>query len=211
MDFINSASLFSFILTCALIESTPGPNMAYIAVLSATDGRRAGYAAIAGIALGLLIVGLAAAMGVATLISNSPIAYQVLRFGGVLYLLWLAWDTWKPAPLLSASEVKSLIYNARFFKRGLITNLLNPKAALFYIAMLPKFINPEQSTAAQAVFLTIVFVIVATIIHGLIVTLAGSARPFLENDRHRLIVRRILALVLVGVAVWFGVSTGQKI
>ncbi|NCO04267.1 MAG: LysE family translocator [Alphaproteobacteria bacterium] len=211
MDFISVATLLSFILTCALIESTPGPNMAYIAVLSATEGRRAGYAAVFGIALGLLIIGLAAALGLATLISNSILAYQTLRFSGVAYLLWLAWDTWKFKPLLSSSEVKSLIYNAKFFKRGLITNLLNPKAAIFYIAMLPKFMSPDYSSVSQAVILTIIFVMVATIIHALIVTLAGTAREFLENDNRRLIIRRVLSLVLVGIAIWFAISTGQKI
>lgn len=211
MDFISAATLLSFIITCVLIESTPGPNMAYIAVLSATDGRRAGYAAVIGIALGLLIIGLAAALGVATLIANSPIAYQFLRFGGVLYLLWLAWDTWKPQPLLSSSEIKSLLYNAKFFKRGLITNLLNPKAAIFYIAMLPKFINPDYSSVAQAITLTIIFVIIATIIHTFIVALAGTAKRFLENDKQRNNIRKILALVLVGIAIWFALSTGKNI
>lgn len=184
--------------------------MAYIAVLSATDGRRAGYAAIAGIALGLLSVGIAAALGVATLVSNSFIIYQLLRFGGVLYLLWLAWDTWKPAPLLHPSEVKSLIYNAKFFKRGLITNLLNPKAAIFYVAMLPQFINPAHPLLIQTIILTLIFVAIATFIHGLIVTLAGYARHFLENDKHRITIRRILSLTLVAIALWFGISTGQN-
>jgi len=211
MDFISTATLLSFIITCVLIESTPGPNMAYIAVLSATDGRRAGYAAVVGIALGLLIVGLSAALGVATLISNSSIAYQILRFGGVVYLLWLAWDTWKPEPLLSPSKLKSLIYNAKFFKRGLVTNLLNPKAAIFYVAMLPKFMNSDYPSMSQAMTLTIIFVIIATTIHILIVSLAGTVRKFLEDDQIRLKIRRLLALVLVGIAIWFAVSTGKVI
>lgn len=210
MDFISAATLLSFILTCLLIESTPGPNMAYIAVLSATDGRRAGFAMVLGIALGLLIIGLAAALGLATIISNSVMAYQLLRFGGVAYLLWLAWDTWKPEPLLSPLEVKSLIYNAKFFKRGLITNLLNPKAAIFYIAMLPKFMTPEQESVSQALTLTVIFVLVATFIHIFIVILAGAARKFLENEKQRLRVRKFLAVVLIGIAIWFALSTGQN-
>ena len=72
-------TFLSFLLTCLIIEATPGPNMAYLAVLSATHGRKAGFAATAGIALGLLLVGIAAAFGVASLISNSSLAYQILR------------------------------------------------------------------------------------------------------------------------------------
>ena len=88
--------LLSFIITCIIIELTPGPNMAYLAVLSISEGKKAGYAATAGIALGLLTIGIIAALGIATLISNSPMAYQVLKYTGTAYLLWLAWDTWKP-------------------------------------------------------------------------------------------------------------------
>jgi threonine/homoserine/homoserine lactone efflux protein len=198
-------------MTCIIIEATPGPNMGYIAVLSASDGRRAGFAAVAGIALGLLIIGVASALGVATLITNSAIAYQILRWGGIFYLLWLAWETWKPETMMSQKEIQSLIYNAKFFKRGLITNLLNPKAAIFYVAMLPKFITHDHSAMTQAIILTLVFVFVATAIHGSIVVLAGSAHRFLEDDKRRRIIRRFLAVTLIGIAIWFAIGTGQKI
>jgi threonine/homoserine/homoserine lactone efflux protein len=198
-------------MTCIIIEATPGPNMGYIAVLSASDGRRAGFAAVAGIALGLLIIGIASALGVATLITNSAIAYQILRWGGIFYLLWLAWETWKPETMMSKKEIQSLIYNAKFFKRGLITNLLNPKAAIFYVAMLPKFIAPDHSAMTQAIILTLIFVFVATAIHSSIVVLAGSAHRFLEDDKRRRIIRRLLAVTLIGIAIWFAIGTGQKI
>jgi threonine/homoserine/homoserine lactone efflux protein len=92
MSYISFETLASFALMSFVIELTPGPNMAYIAVLSAGQGRRAGYAATLGIALGLLVIGLAAAFGLAALISSSRLFYEVLRWGGVAYLLWLAWD-----------------------------------------------------------------------------------------------------------------------
>lgn len=92
---MSFATYLSFILTSLVIESTPGPNMAYLAVVSASKGRYAGLAATLGVALGLLIVGIVAALGMATLISHSPLAYQILRLGGVLYMLWLAWDGWQ--------------------------------------------------------------------------------------------------------------------
>ena len=77
------AAIAGFALTSMLIELTPGPNMAYLAVVSATQGRRPGFAAVAGVALGLSIVGLAAALGLAALIGASPVLYQALRWGGV--------------------------------------------------------------------------------------------------------------------------------
>jgi len=95
--FIPGETLGAFALTCLVIELTPGPNMAYLAVLSAGNGRRAGFAATMGIALGLLIVGIGAALGLAALISSSNLLYEALRLGGIVYLLWLAWDGWRDA------------------------------------------------------------------------------------------------------------------
>ncbi len=209
MGLISAATFWPFIMTCMIIESTPGPNMAYLAILSLSDGRKAGIAAIVGIALGLLMVGIAAALGVAALISNSPLAYQSLRIGGVFYLLWLAWDGWQAEPEKSLGKTDDVLQNIKFFQRGLITNLLNPKAAVFYVAILPTFLNSASSIIPQAIMLTIIYVLIATIIHFSIVTLAGSARRFLENDHQRLVVRRILSLALAGIAIWFAWTTGK--
>ncbi|MBI1301413.1 MAG: LysE family translocator [Alphaproteobacteria bacterium] len=206
---MSLATYLSFIMTCLIIESTPGPNMAYLAVLSANNGRRAGFAATLGIALGLLVIGIATALGVATLISNSPLAYQLLRWGGVAYLLWLAWDGWKEEPETSPGKTDGPLQHAKFFTRGLMVNLLNPKAAVFYVAILPGFITPSSTAIFQAVTLTITYVIAATAMHSLIVVLAGMAQKFLEDRKRRLIARRILSLALVAIALWFALTTGR--
>lgn len=206
---MSLSAYLSFIVTCLIIKSTPGPNMAYLAVLSAGDGRKAGFAATIGIALGLLIIGIAAALGVATLISNSELAYQVLRWGGVGYLLWLAWDGWREEPETSPGTTNEPMQHAKFFRRGLIVNLLNPKAAVFYVAILPGFIAASSPAMPQAVTLTVTYVIVATAMHSLIVALAGTAQKFLEDRKRRLIARRVLSVALAGIAVWFAFTTGK--
>lgn len=204
---MSPAVYLSFLLTCLIIEITPGPNMAYLAVLSAAHGRRAGFAATLGIAAGLLIVGIAAALGVAAVISGSPLAYQVLRWGGVLYLLWLAWDGWRDDPETSPGRVDAAAQHVKFFRRGLVVNLLNPKAAVFYVAILPGFVLPSSSATIQAITLTVTYVAIATIIHSLIVLLAGTAQEFLHDQRRRRILRRILSLALAAIAVWFASTT----
>ena len=204
---MSPAVYLSFLLTCLIIEITPGPNMAYLAVLSAASGRRAGFAATFGIAAGLFIVGIAAALGVATLVSNSPLAYQVLRWGGVVYLLWLAWDSWREDPETSPSRTDEAEQRARFFRRGLMVNLLNPKAAVFYVAILPGFVLPSSSATIHAITLTVTYVAIATILHSLIVLLAGTARDFLQNRKRRMVVRRILSLALAVIAVWVASTT----
>jgi len=196
-------------LTCFVIELTPGPNMAYLAVLSASTGRRAGFAATAGVALGLLIVGLAAALGLAALIASSRPLYEALRWAGVLYLFWLAWEGWRGQ---DTSPVKANVApdDSRFFLRGLVTNLLNPKAGIFYVAVLPTFVDETRPLIGQAVTLSAVYVAVATAVHSAIVMLAGAARSWLEDQRRSAIVRRLLSLPLVAIAIWLFATTGYS-
>ena len=210
MPYISVETLAAFALTSIVIELTPGPNMAYLAVLSAGHGRRAGLAATLGIALGLLIIGLAAALGLAALISSSRILYEALRWGGVAYLLWLAWDGWRDATETSAARTKSDGMDTPFFMRGLITNLLNPKAVVFYIAVLPTFVDAASSVLGQTVILSVVYVLIATALHAAIVSLAGAARPFLEDPDRSRIVRRTLSVALAMIAIWFAFSTALK-
>lgn len=200
MDF-SPATLAAFALTALLIELTPGPNMVYLAILTLSEGRRAGFAAVAGVALGLFIIGLITALGLSALVLNSPALYQVFRWGGVFYLLWLAWGGWHDAGI-SPDRAVSANERARYFVRGLVTNLLNPKAGVFYIAVLPSFVDPVRPLVPQAMLLSAVFVVIATAIHASIVTLAGAALPLLENRRRSTIVRRVLSLALIGVAAW---------
>lgn len=189
-----------------MIELTPGPNMAYLAVLSASVGRRAGFAATLGVALGLLIVGLAAALGLTAIIANSRWLYEALRWGGALYLLWLAWEGWRGEQETSPGKA-GVTTHSKFFVRGLVTNLLNPKAGVFYIAILPTFVDETLPLVGQTISLSLVYVAVATLVHGTIVLLADTAKPWLEDEPRIMIVRRVLSLLLVGIAIWLLATT----
>ncbi|HQU69290.1 MAG TPA: LysE family translocator [Albidovulum sp.] len=196
------AGLPAFVLTATLIELTPGPNMAWLALVAATEGRRPGYAAVAGVALGLALIGIAAAFGLAALIAATPALYQALRWGGVLYLIWLAWDGWRDAGD-GAGSGDGDITLARAFRRGLVTNLLNPKAAIFYVAVLPGFTDPGAPVLGETLILTAAYVAVATLIHAGIVTLAGSANALLGDPGRSRMIRRALSASLALVALWF--------
>jgi len=204
-------SLLSFALASLVIELVPGPNQTYLAALTLTSGLRAGLSAVAGIALGLSIYGLAAALGVAALIDQSPFLYEVLRWTGALYFLWLAWESWNdeieelPDPAENETRAMRLA-----FRRGLVTNLLNPKAAIFYVAVLPGFIVPgAASVFLQTVLLSAVFVTVATATHLAVVLLASRLQRFVADPAWRRPIRRVLAIALVGIAVWFLLSTAR--
>jgi threonine/homoserine/homoserine lactone efflux protein len=199
---ISGLTLVSFLATSLVIEMTPGPNMTYLALVSAIDGRRAGFMTVGGVTLGLAIIGAIAAFGVAEAIQASDILYGILRWAGVLFLLYLAWDSWKSSAVATATEGEG-----RYFARGLFTNLLNPKAGVFYIAVLPTFIAPHLPSVPQAMILTAIYVCVGAVVHSTIVMLAGSLEPVLNDPRRETIVRRILSALLALVALWFAWTT----
>lgn len=211
IDVVSSELFFTFVATCIIIELTPGPNMIYLAILSVSEGRRAGFEAVAGAALGLTVIGVAAALGLAAVISNSPFLYHALRWGGILYLLWLAYDGWMSAAETSVLRAEAtsppLKSHFKYFNRGLLTNLLNPKAGLFYVAVLPGFVLNSHPIASQLIILSLIFVAIATTIHFLIVSLAGTARVLLEDPKRNRLVRRGLSLLLLLVVIWFSWST----
>ena len=198
-----------FILTAFVIELTPGPNMGYLAVLSIDRGRTAGLAAVAGVALGLLLLGLAAGFGLGSIISETRWLYETLRWGGVAYLVWLAWDSYREAqrPLELDGGQQNL---AGYFSRGLITNLLNPKAAVFYIAVLPNFVAEGTAAGPQSLLLTLVYVAVATLVHLGIVLLASTLQPLLASDKVRSRAGIVFGLVLLGIAIWLAISTHRS-
>jgi threonine/homoserine/homoserine lactone efflux protein len=203
------SNLLAFAFTALLIELTPGPNMGYIAISALSRGRAAGFALIFGIALGLLLAGLAAATGLAVFIQSNDTVYQILRWAGVLYLLWLAWDGWRSANETSPHITDTKSTGATYFRRGLITNLLNPKAAVFYIATLPQFIDPVRPTLPQSLTLTLIYVAIATAIHAVIVITGTQAGSFLANEARIVKIRRVLSGLLAVTAIWLAVSTHQ--
>jgi threonine/homoserine/homoserine lactone efflux protein len=196
--------LWEFALTALIIELTPGPNMTYLAIVSVSNGWRAGFATVAGVALGLAIVGLIAAFGVAALIQSSDALYEALRWAGVIYLLWLAYEGWRGG---EADEGPPS--DRRSFRRGLITNLLNPKAAVFYVAVLPNFVEMGRPVVTQTLILSAVYVTIATAVHGLIVLLGGSMASLLTNPVRETLIRRCLSTLLAIVAIWFAWSTAR--
>lgn len=203
----DPSAFAAFALAVLVVELTPGPNMAWLAVLSAGEGRRAGLAAVAGVALGLLAIGAAAALGLSALIAGSPLLYDGLRWAGSLFLLYLAVEGWREAGESSPARIET--GNLRHFSRGFVINALNPKAGLFFVAVLPEFIDHTASIAPQATALTALSVAIATGVHLAIVALAGSAQAFLQDPARNRLARRCLAVLLAGIAVWLFLSTAR--
>ena len=204
---MEPGGIAAFALASVLIELTPGPNMTWLAIVAASQGRARGFAAVAGVATGLAVIGAAAAAGLAAAIAASPALFETLRWGGAAFLLWLAWDAWREAGEVErVGPAKGL---AVYFRRGFVVNALNPKAAAFYVAVLPGFIDPAGSVTGQAVLLTAIYVAVATAIHAGIVLGAGSLARLADTPGRMKTIRRVLALALAGVAIWFLIGTAR--
>ena len=195
---------WSFVAASILIELTPGPNMTWLAVLGASRGRMTALAAVAGIALGLAIAALIAGLGLTALLTNFPATFQLLRIGGTLYLFYLAWDAWTA----SAENHDGGDMSGRVaFRQGLIGNILNPKAYLFYATMLPHFISGRTDLVTEVTVLSAIYVTVATAIHGGIAILSGAAASFLATSPHAVTIRKGMAVLIALAAFWFFYAT----
>jgi threonine/homoserine/homoserine lactone efflux protein len=162
---------------------TPGPNMLYLVSRSITQGWRAGLVSLLGVAAGFVVYLAAAVAGIATVFSEVPAAYTVLRLAGAGYLLWLAWKTLRPGGG-SVFAPKELPPDGprRLFAMGFLTNLLNPKIAVLYVSLLPQFIDPDRgSVALQSLTLGAIQASIAVTGNAIIVLTAGSIAIFLAR------------------------------
>jgi threonine/homoserine/homoserine lactone efflux protein len=198
-------SLAVFAWTALLIELTPGPNMTYLALLSARRGIKVASAAVAGVAVGLTVIGLAAALGFGEVVARTRWLYELIRWGGVAFLLYLAFDAWRGDERAAQLPLEEATRSA--FRDGFVTNLLNPKAAAFFLSVLPAFTDPTRAYAGQAVPLVLIYVAIATAVHVVIVVAAGQAAALLVKDELRRNAGRAMSLALVVVAGWLAVAT----
>ena len=196
--------LLAFSLVSLGMVLTPGPNMIYLISRSISQGPMAGLISLAGVALGFVFYMLCAAFGITVLVMAIPYAYDALRFGGALYLLYLAWQAVKPGGR-SPLQVRELPKDSsrRLLAMGLLTNLLNPKAAVLYLSLLPQFIVPEQgSVLTQSMALGFTQIAVSVTVNAMIALMAGSIAAFLASRPLWLTVQRwLMGTVLAGLAV----------
>ncbi|TYL90591.1 LysE family translocator [Bradyrhizobium rifense] len=205
----HTSALFGFGLVCLGLVLTPGPNMIYLISRSITQGPAAGIVSLGGVALGFVFYMLCAAFGITALLLAIPFAYDALRFAGAGYMLWLAWQAVKPGGR-SPFQVKKLSIDSprRLFAMGLVTNLLNPKIAMLYLALLPQFIDPTAgSVLAQSVVLGAIQVALSVSVNAIIALGAGSIALFLASRPSWMRVQRwLMGTVLAGLAVRMAVE-----
>ncbi|MBK5145428.1 LysE family translocator [Budviciaceae bacterium BWR-B9] len=200
----DTSQIIAFSILSLGMALTPGPNMLYLVSRSISQGRVAGLISLTGVALGFVLYMLCAAFGITTLMLAVPYAYEALCFGGMIYLLYLAWQAVKPGGR-SPFQVKSLPKDSpkKLFTMGFITNLLNPKIAIMYLSLLPQFITPDHgSVLTQSLVLGSIQIVTSVTINALIAIMAGSIAGFLTGRPAWMLVQRwVMGTVLAGLAV----------
>jgi threonine/homoserine/homoserine lactone efflux protein len=206
----STTSLLAFALVSLGMVLTPGPNMIYLISRSITQGPMAGLISLGGVALGFVFYMLCAALGLTALLLAVPYAYDTLRLAGAAYLMWLAWQALRPGGR-SPFHVKALRVDGpkRLFLMGFVTNLLNPKIAMLYLALLPQFIDPTQgSVLAQSVVLGAIQIVISISVNAMIAIAAGSIAVFLAARPGWLLIQRwLMGTVLAGLAIRMALET----
>lgn len=193
---------FGFALAVLLVEITPGPNMAWLVSLTLADGRRAGLAATAGIAIGLALNAALSSVGLSALLVNVPAIGKWIGIAAGLMMLWLAWRGWQEADESSPAAVAGH-EPRRDLIAGVAINLVNAKAAVFFITVVPLFLSGPDAHFSEILVLGLTSVAVATLVHLTLVLSAGRLRRLLTSPDRVRPVRRVLALVMVAVGCWF--------
>ena len=199
-----SPSLLGFSLVAFGMALTPGPNMMYLVSRSICQGRTAGLISLAGVASAFIVYMVVSAFGITAIFLAVPLAYDVLRFTGSGYLMYMAWQALKPGGR-SPFQLRELARDSpwRLYAMGFITNLLNPKAAIMYLSLLPQFIDTRQgSVLGQSITLGSVQIIISMTVNALIACAAGSIASFLNTRPSWLRLQRwVMGTVLTGLAV----------
>jgi threonine/homoserine/homoserine lactone efflux protein len=180
---------------------TPGPNMMYLVSRSITQGRRAGLVSLAGVALGFLIYLTATNLGLSILFVAVPSLYLVIKLAGAAYLGWLAWKTLRPGGVsVFAPEPLAPDSPTKLFTMGLLTNLLNPKAAIMYLSLIPQFVRPDQGhVMAQGFLLGGVQLAISMAVNLVIILAAGAIAVYLARRPGWLRAQRYLMGTVLGV------------
>lgn len=177
---------------------TPGPNMIYLTSRAISQGRLAGMISLAGVVLGFICYLVASGLGLSALFKTVPMAYDVVRIAGAFYLGYLAWNMVRGSSPFEARELP-LHSPRKLFTMGLVTNLLNPKIALMYSALIPQFIDPSAGSPLQQYMqLGLVQIAIAVTVNGLIVLAAARVSRFLTARPKAMLSQRWVSGAVLG-------------
>ena len=173
---IPAGKLWLFCLAALLLALTPGPNWLYLVSRTLAQGRAAGMASLCGTTAGVAVHMVAAAFGLSALLLAIPTAFDVIRFAGATYLIWMAITTLRPAARQFVHDVVPVADRAALMRQGLLIGILNPKVALFYLALFPQFLDLARgSLLTQSLLLGSIQIAIVVVVDAAVVVLASVA------------------------------------
>jgi len=196
-----------FMAGALALNVTPGPDMTFVLAQATHRGTRAGVAAALGIGVATICFHMTlAAFGLAALFAAWPLAYNIVRYAGAAYLVWIAIGMIRHPPKLSDMSAEDSVRTA--FRQGVVTNIFNPKVAIFFIAFLPQFVNPQLGPVwLQIMVLGTCFSISGTTVNAIVAFGGGKLSERLKaNPVIGRIVGWISASVMLGLAVRLAVA-----
>jgi threonine/homoserine/homoserine lactone efflux protein len=208
---IDPNTLMMFIAASTALAFAPGPDNIFVLTQSIVNGRSAGIKITFGLCTGLIFHTTIVALGVSVIFQTSFVAFNILKFCGVAYLLFLAWKSLRASSSRIELGEKSALTSLQLYRRGIIMNITNPKVSIFFMAFLPQFTDPARgSITLQLIFLGIIFILVTIAVFSLISQLAGViGRRLTGSARGERILNMIAGVVFVSLAIKL-VCTGQK-
>ena len=212
MPFPDPGTLAVFAAAAIALLVIPGPAVLYIVTQSIEHGRTAGLVSMLGIQTGGLVHVLAAALGVSALLMRSATAFEIVKFAGAGYLIFLGLRKLFSRERFETTSERPPRRLDRLYRQGIVVNVLNPKTALFFLAFLPQFVDSTRGAAwAQILLLGLLFAVLAIISDGMYALAAGTASDWLRgNPRFLRAERWISGTVLVGLGLTAALSGSNR-
>ncbi|MCT4613377.1 MAG: LysE family translocator [Marinifilaceae bacterium] len=202
--------ILSFLGAAIILSFLPGPDNIYVLTESLSSGAKKGIAVSIGLCCGIMIHTIAASTGLSIIIKNSVMVFNIIKYLGAAYLLYLAVMSYKEKSfeLDNNKDKKSTKTNLEYIKKGFLMNVLNPKVSLFFIALLPQFItNNGWNPAYQMIILGFVFMLQAFFIFSGIALLSGGISKYMRSPRFFVVTKWIKIVVLITLAIGLALSS----
>jgi len=200
-------NLSFFIIATLLLALTPGQDFIYIMVRSVSQGARAGVIAICGLMVGVTLHTFAAATGVAAILLTSSYAFTAIKLIGAAYLIYLGIQAFRQKGSLDIQKVRGKASDLKLFKEGVLSSILNPKLALFFMAFLPQFVSQGADPFSQMLLLGLLFAILSLpILIGVAVLSAKFGNIITGNQLVARVIGKITGVVLIGLGARLGLS-----
>lgn len=208
---IDQNSLAMFIAASTALAFAPGPDNIFVLAQSISMGRTAGFIITLGLCTGLMVHTAVVALGIAAIFQTSVLAFNVLKYIGAAYLLYLAWKAFTARGSGIRPDGEPRLSRASLYRRGIVMNVTNPKVSLFFLAFLPQFTRPSNgSITVQLVALGFVFILVTLAVFGIISLLAGAiGQRLARSGRWEGVLNRIAGTVFAALALKL-VLTGRE-